>query len=942
MVKRLVLLFSLLIIVFFGVSTQVKKNGSKNIKEVVSKDKPTKIEQDKLLEWMTFMKSECRRYRDEGYNLKAVEILTRCIDARWREPISKEEHEMLAWIYTNRAYFYNNKLGDFLAAKVDYLSALKQFQFCEPSDYLVARYVRQPLGNIYTRLGENEIAISMLEKFKRSCEESGETGALMSAYNDIGQAHLNAGDLEKGLFWMSNGIALDDSDDFSLGLLFASKAEVEEELGRFEQSLISAEKSIQHINNFRRAADASDFRFGMSEQYTITALRVKAKIQGHYQHAENAHDLYIDVFSLAKEVYPEKHRARGRALVELGNSYNVLEKKDKAMECYQLSLQSMIDSINAEVYSVNPSKSELYADVVLGETLIQKGIVAHNIFKETGEKSWLIVSVNAYLSYFDWVEIHRSEQFEFDTKLETASEVHSKGEKALSALFDLFKETQDYKWIDKAFVLMDQTKAIVLAEERGFKDLAKSNPEMRSLLKEQNALKFQRSLFKLDIQNAEKENDTKDVLRLKKRLSEIDQQSQLLDQEIRSLFPAYRTQASARLEGDVERQLNKKLKNRNADVLSYFVGDEWMYAITGSPGRYEFSQVQRKMLTNEVAEFMTELNSPNTSTPEKYSSSGKKLFDLLVGNKSKRLGSNWVIFPDGILNSLPFEALVSKTSKGSESFKNINYVIRDYVIHYSPSAYFFAHDELGQKAEKSFLGIAPVFRNSTAYDFLPKSLEELQTGITLFSGKELTEVEATKGHFFRDAEQYDILHISTHAGRNSGKNNDAWMVFSDAKSTDNRLIATELLKLDLPASLVVLNACETGSGTVFNGEGPMSLARGFLDAGSQSTVTNLWRVNHESNALIMKSFYEKLSETQSPSRSLNAAKLDYLSNGEIDESSAHPYFWSSAILIGTDVSVISPSSSPAFLWIWIGFGSILILALGFAWHRKKGKATKMF
>ncbi|MCJ8289888.1 MAG: CHAT domain-containing protein [Crocinitomicaceae bacterium] len=938
MVKRLVLLISLLVIIFFGVSTQVKKNESRDSKQEVLTKKPAKLTQDKLLEWMSFMKSESGSYRDQGDVLKAIQILTRCIDARWREPITLEEHEKLAWIYTNRAYLYHQQQGDYLAAKEDYLAGLKQFELCEPSDYLVARYVFQPLGNIYTRLGENEIAISMLGKFKRACEDSGDTEALMNAYNDIGRAYVNTGELGKGIALMTEGIALDETDDFSLGLLYSSKAEAEEESERFDQSSISAEKCIYHVNRVIRNTDTTDFHHRAAKQYKIAALKAKAKVLGHSQSLKEAHEMYVEALSLTEEVYPEKHRARGRALVELGNSYDALEMKVEAMVSYQLSLQSMVDGISTGGFSDNPTKSELYADVVIGEALIQKGIIAHDVFTETGESSWLNVSVNAYLCYFDWVEIHRSEQFEFDTKLETAKEVHLIGELALAAIFDLCEETQDQRWIDRAFVLMDQTKAIVLAEERGFKDLANNNPEMRSLLKEQNALKFQRSLFKSDIQKAEKNEDAADVLRLKKRLSEIDQKSQLLDQEVRSLFPAYRTQSSAKLEGEIAKQLKKKLKSRNAEILSYFVGDDWVYAITGSPDKFKFTQIERKIVTEGVNEFMTELNSPNTSTPEKYGRSGNVLFDLLLG-ELKNSTTNLVIFPDGVLNSLPFEALVSNVSKGTNSFKKMNYVVRDHVIHYSPSAYFFAHDELRGKAEKSFLGIAPVFRNSNSYDFLPKSLEELESGAALFSGNELKEEEATKSHFFRDAEQYDILHISTHAGRNSGENNDAWMVFSDVKSKDHRLIATELLKLDLPASLVVLNACETGSGTVFKGEGPMSLARGFLDAGSQSTVTNLWRVNHESNALIMKSFYEKLSETQSPSRSLNAAKLDYLSNGEVDEASAHPYFWSSAILIGTDVSVVSPSSPPMALWVWTALGSVLILVLGIAWFRKKRKAV---
>lgn len=941
MVKRFVLLFLLSIVMFFGISNLIGYNETGDSEQTNSVKAKTKQKEDKLLEWMTFMKIESQKHRNSGDIAKSAAILTRCIDARWREPRTSEEHEKLAWVYTNRAYLNHESLGDFLAAKEDYLSALKQFESCEPSDYLVARYVYQPLGNIYTRLGENEIAVSMLEKFKRVCEENGETEALMNSYNDIARTLINKGKLEKAIESLTEGIGLDDSDILNLGLLYSSRAEVEGDVEEFDRSVFSADKSIVYLSKVIRETDSSDYRRHLAQKYLISSLTSKAKVLGHKGRLEEAHQFFIGALELSKEIYPRKHRARGRTLVGLGNSYDALGDKIAAIECYQLSLESMVDGIRLGDPLANPSKSKLYPDVVLGEALVQKGKIAHDIYRENGDPLWLKVSVQAYLTYFDWVEIHRSEQFEFDTKLETANEVHRMGELALSAMFDRYKLTGDQKLIDKAFVLMDQTKAIVLAEERGFKDLANDNPEMRSLLKKLNALKFQRSLFKSDIQKAEKEKDAADVLRLKKRLSEIDQKSQLLDQEVRSLFPAYRTQSSAKLEGVIAKRLKQKLKSRKAEILSYFVGNDWVYAITGSPDKFRFTQIERKKLTDGVNEFMTELNSPNTSTPEKYARSGKGLFDLLVG-EWKNSTTNWVIFPDGMLNSLPFEALVSHVSKGANSFKKINYVVRDHVIHYSPSAYFFAHDELRGKAEKSFLGIAPVFRNSNSYNFLPKSLEELQSGAALFSGNELKEDEATKRHFFRDAEQYDILHISTHAGRNSGENNDAWMVFSDVKSKDHRLIATELLKLDLPASLVVLNACETGSGTVFKGEGPMSLARGFLDAGSQSTVTNLWRVNHESNALIMKSFYEKLSETQSPSRSLNAAKLDYLSNGEVDEASAHPYFWSSAILIGTDVSVISPSSTSMALWIWIVLGSVLILVLGIAWFRKKRKVVDAF
>ena len=935
MVKRLVLLFSLLGLIFLGISTQVKKNGSKI-------SSPKKIsnyqKEDKLLEWMTFMKDEGTRFRNEGEIARSVDVLTKCIDERWREPNSAEEHEKLAWIYTNRAYLFHERQGDFLAAKEDYLSALKQFESCEPSDYLVARYVYQPLGNIYTRLGENEIALSMLEKFKLICEENGETEALMNSYNDIARTYLNTDKFEKAIELFTAGIELDGSDNLNLGLLYSSRAEVEFEIGKRDECIASADESIVYLNNIIRSTDASDYRNQLAKKYLISSWSIKALALGSKKDFKGALQLCEKVLEVCEEIYPQKHRARARALMQLGNSNNALGLKVKAMDYYQMSLQSMVEGVRIGDYLDNPSKTELSAGIAMGEVLIQKGTVANELFKESGKKSWLEISAQAYLTYFDWVEIHRLEQFELYSKLETVDEVHRMGESALNIMFQLYKATKDEKWIDRAFVIMDQTKAIILADERGFKDLADSNPEMRSLLKDQSALKYQRSLFKTDIETAESDNDSLDLRRLKKRLSEIDQKSQLLDQKLRNLFPSYKTQSGSKLEGEALIRLKEKIKSRDAKMFSYFLGDHWVYVIAGTPDKFEFNQIEREELIISVEDFMYELNTPNSSRPEDYAASGKRLFDLLVGPSNKST-KNWVISPDGMLNGVPFEALVSSVSKEKNSFKKMNYVVRNHVIHYAPSAFFFAHDNAGEKAKQAFLGIAPIFKSSSAYDYLPKSKEELESGASLFSGEELTGAKATKKQFFAKAEQYDILHISTHAGRNSGENNDAWMAFSDASSKDNKLRAHELLKLDLPASLVVLNACETGAGTVFKGEGPMSLARGFLDAGSQSTLTNLWRVNHESNALIMKSFYENLSETQSPSQSLNAAKLNYLSNSEIDEASAHPYYWSSAVLIGTDVSVVAPGSTSFFTWMWIALGSTLILVLGSLWYRKKRKSA---
>ena len=52
----------------------------------------------------------------------------------------------------------------------------------------------------------------------------------------------------------------------------------------------------------------------------------------------------------------------------------------------------------------------------------------------------------------------------------------------------------------------------------------------------------------------------------------------------------------------------------------------------------------------------------------------------------------------------------------------------------------------------------------------------------------------------------------------------------------------EIAATKLGARLVVLSACETDAGPIFNGEGVMGLARAFLASGAHAVVGTQWPV----------------------------------------------------------------------------------------------------
>ena len=96
---------------------------------------------------------------------------------------------------------------------------------------------------------------------------------------------------------------------------------------------------------------------------------------------------------------------------------------------------------------------------------------------------------------------------------------------------------------------------------------------------------------------------------------------------------------------------------------------------------------------------------------------------------------------------------------------------------------------------------------------------------------------------------------------------EAWAK-GEAPPTDNDGIVTaeEVGGLKLKGTwLVVLSACDTGTGEAKAGEGVMGLRRGFIQAGAQNLLMTLWPISDETTVHIMLDFYEpRLCERECP------------------------------------------------------------------------------
>ncbi len=112
---------------------------------------------------------------------------------------------------------------------------------------------------------------------------------------------------------------------------------------------------------------------------------------------------------------------------------------------------------------------------------------------------------------------------------------------------------------------------------------------------------------------------------------------------------------------------------------------------------------------------------------------------------------------------------------------------------------------------------------------------------------------------------------------------------------DGVLTALEATGLDLfGTKLVVLSACDTGVGEVKNGEGVFGLRRALSLAGSETQVMSLWPVSDRGARDLMIEYYKALVRGEGRGDGLRRMQLEMLKR----KDRRHPFYWASFIQSG--------------------------------------------
>ena len=806
-------------------------------------------------------------------NLQNLEKLI-CFEQKI-QPKTKAEQLATVILNCNKAY-YQNQFGQMQNAILSYEKAWRIFNTFKLTNYDIVEYCLKPLGNLYTQIGDFENAENTIKNYFFIVEENQNENQKISAIQNLAVVYFSSGKHDAAISLLTNELKSKKLTPSQRGVLLANCG----------ANYLALHKNVVAKETFKKS-----ILLLKSDPNQIEALANSYRNLSKIYSAENNFTLASENFKKAKKlsIYLKNKSIRQQATILLEEAtlnFNA-NKLPETELCLQKLFMLLLPKYSGN-YNI-PDKKSLYAETVLLDAFdlraqiylqqkyYQKALQWYDLSFETDKLLQLVVIYE-------------------NSKILMQIGTKNRVEKCIALYEKLYQTDHNATYLEKAFQLCQQNKSIVLQNEFvQNKTRSKAEKALLEMLQIQNKIIFDQQ---------QKQDDAN----IKIINTAINKQNQIM------LLLKQQTKKNDQGITEINLELvYKKLKKDEAILISYFYGTEKIYCFTLENESIKLQSIES--LKFKITAFLDYFSNADkiTDNVAGYIKCGTALFNYLhlPSNQNKK---NLVIIPDGLLNFVPFEALVTKNTS-TTNFSKINYLINDFNIAYATTISFYLADNQNKKSNIKILGVFPIFENSDSE--LLYSKEEMKAIQNNFDGLFLKNAQATYKNFKQNAANFSIIHLSTHGS--SGATDEPATI----KFYDKTVLYSELYYLNLNADLVVLSACETGLGKLYSSEGAMSISRGFQMAGAKNLLFSLWKVNDYTTSVFMAKFYKNLKNNQSYFDANHASKLQYLQDTSISNAKKSPYYWCAMVYYGN----LQKSSAGDTYYFYAAVGLFLLLII---------------
>ncbi|HEC79499.1 MAG TPA: CHAT domain-containing protein [candidate division WOR-3 bacterium] len=321
----------------------------------------------------------------------------------------------------------------------------------------------------------------------------------------------------------------------------------------------------------------------------------------------------------------------------------------------------------------------------------------------------------------------------------------------------------------------------------------------------------------------------------------------------------------------------------NMAILQYLMADEELYIFIVKSYDLFIRRVVvgKKKLAGLIDGYRTLIK--NFCSEEELVEYSDALYKYLLEPLETDLADVEIIgvIPNQHLYYLPFAALRKKGDKLCFGEK--------YQVFYINSTTLFG---IIAKEQGCDIATAPLVAFANADGTLAEAEEEIKSISVLYSEVDsFYRGSAEKNRVFR-LSGCQILQFATHGKSIPYAPTSSYLVLAP-RGEEGHLRVEEIWGLDLKdCPLVVLSACETAEGKLIAGDEVVSLAFGFIYAGSASCLATLWEVASQATAEFMEEFHKNLKTGKSRVQSLQTAQV------KIKGKYSSPFYWAPFVLIG--------------------------------------------